>query len=299
MASRNDGQQHVILKMGAFRDFASSLAGQLVEQVCQEFEREVSVMYNDLVIYRGELERLAELLGAQLNREKDLHMRLGQMGELHSASVAQIEQLARQQPDTGMLHDLVEQMHSGHLSVTSAHLNGANQSQMAASNHVQQAQELQKPLYSAETEYNRIVQLLSQPLIPGASPAPTGAAAGVQISGGGPRLKGCASGPQYQPLPGQPMTQSPPVSPALPAVRGPQAVAPPKVVMQGPPMVVQTAGLPQTQMVVPQGQMPPGQMPPQMTYPGMPCPAPNGFFDRMDLNHDGKLSRGEFARAMG
>jgi len=278
-----DGQQHVILKIGAFRDFASSLAGQLVEQCCQEFEREVSCMYNDLVIYRAELERLAELLGQQVGREKDLHMRLSQMGELHSSSVQQIESLARQTPDARTLHDLVEQMHSGHLSVTSAHLNGASQSQQAAANHVQQAQQLQQPLITAENEYNRIVQLLSQPLIPGVNPtSPTIAPA--QISGGNlnPRLRSSATGQQVQL--GQPMVQTTPLSPGVTGVpvRGPLGAAP-MVVVQGPPMVVSTA-------------TPGPPMAAAMTYA---TPTSNGLFDRIDSNHDGKISRAEFQRALG
>merc|ERR1712232_988997 len=235
-----DGQQHVILKIGAFRDFASSLAGQLVEQCCQEFEREVSCMYNDLVIYRAELERLAELLGQQVGREKDLHMRLSQMGELHSSSVQQIESLARQTPDARTLHDLVEQMHSGHLSVTSAHLNGASQSQQAAANHVQQAQQLQQPLITAENEYNRIVQLLSQPLIPGANTP--GANPAPMVASATPASRGL-------PIVQQPVLQTTPLSPGVSVVpvRAPPTTAPLAVVQgRNQPMVVSAMAAPMT-----------------------------------------------------
>eukprot|EP00403_Amphidinium_massartii_P017851 CAMPEP_0178414790 /NCGR_PEP_ID=MMETSP0689_2-20121128/23217_1 /TAXON_ID=160604 /ORGANISM="Amphidinium massartii, Strain CS-259" /LENGTH=203 /DNA_ID=CAMNT_0020036089 /DNA_START=55 /DNA_END=662 /DNA_ORIENTATION=- len=64
---------HTAGKIQAFRDFATQLCMQVVEQLCQEYEREVHVMYGDIVQYRGELGRVADLLQGQIQREKQLH----------------------------------------------------------------------------------------------------------------------------------------------------------------------------------------------------------------------------------
>lgn len=46
---------------------------QVVEQLCGEFEREVGQMTQDIVRYRGELARCADLLAFQLGKEKQYH----------------------------------------------------------------------------------------------------------------------------------------------------------------------------------------------------------------------------------
>mmetsp|Transcript_44663 Transcript_44663/g.103174 ORF Transcript_44663/g.103174 Transcript_44663/m.103174 type:complete len:264 (+) Transcript_44663:55-846(+) len=75
-------------KIAAFRDFATQLCGQVVEQLCQEYEREVNVMYQDLVQYRGELGRVADLLSGQLQREKQLHDMMETLLGHHESSVS-------------------------------------------------------------------------------------------------------------------------------------------------------------------------------------------------------------------
>mmetsp|Transcript_41375 Transcript_41375/g.74906 ORF Transcript_41375/g.74906 Transcript_41375/m.74906 type:complete len:216 (+) Transcript_41375:43-690(+) len=64
---------HTAAKIQAFRDFATQLCMQVVEQLCQEYEREVHVMYGDILQYRSELGRVADLLSGQIQREKQLH----------------------------------------------------------------------------------------------------------------------------------------------------------------------------------------------------------------------------------
>ena len=49
------------------------ITGQVVEQMCVEFEREMASMWKDVLMYRDELDRVAQLLGVQLEREKKLH----------------------------------------------------------------------------------------------------------------------------------------------------------------------------------------------------------------------------------
>jgi len=215
--------QQATLKVGAFREFAATLAGQVVEQLAQEFEREVNVMYADLWMYRTELERVAELLGHQVGREKQLHEMLQQMGDVHSTMVAQMEGLKRQEPDARVLHEMLDQMQNQSLSVVNSQLSGMSSAHMVAAANSQKSKELQEPMISAEMEFNRILQLLSQPLIPGNLPQPTMAMVpnspsapqistptvpqvGIAIGNGGWQAQ------QISPTP--PIRQTPPVSPA-------------------------------------------------------------------------------------
>merc|ERR1719253_2154746 len=72
-------------KIQAFRTYAFNLAEQFlsgalaeeyVNALCVEYEREVNVMYNDVINYRNELARVAELLGRTVEREKLMHQML-------------------------------------------------------------------------------------------------------------------------------------------------------------------------------------------------------------------------------
>merc|ERR1712151_260544 len=154
----------------------------------------------------------------------------------------------------------------------------------AAATPLQKAQGLQEPLITAENEYNRIVQLLSQPLIPGVSQVPATVAAVTA-----PATTRFRSGPitQQPMLQTTPVMQTAPVSPEMSMpVRPAQATPRQMVLVQGQPMVVSTIA-------------------PAVTY-GQAMAAPNGvanaaanaLFDRMDANHDGKITRAEFKRAM-
>jgi hypothetical protein len=159
-------------KIAAFRNFATQLAGQVVEQLCQEYEREVSVMWNDLVQYRNELGRVAELLGTQLQRERSLHEMLEGMAG-HHANIANSAQMAAQQsPNAKHLHAMVDQIMGEHSHHVNSTLQGVSQAHAVAQSHAQNAKQLQEPLISAENEYNRIMNLLSQPMIPTAAPEP-------------------------------------------------------------------------------------------------------------------------------
>merc|ERR550537_1071531 len=85
-------------KIQAFRDFAMQIANQVSEQLCNEYEREMSNLWNDVLMYRNELDRVAQLLGTQLEREKKLHGVIEQMVG-HTNNVNQHAQsLASQQP---------------------------------------------------------------------------------------------------------------------------------------------------------------------------------------------------------
>ncbi|CAJ1449055.1 unnamed protein product [Effrenium voratum] len=60
-----NSEEHVVPRVNAFRGFMS----QVCEQVCMEFEREVTQMSEDILMYRGELAKCADLLAYQLGKE--------------------------------------------------------------------------------------------------------------------------------------------------------------------------------------------------------------------------------------
>lgn len=162
-------------KINAFRSFATQLAGQVVEQLCQEYEREVSIMWNDLVQYRNELGRVAELLGGQLHRERQLHEMLEAMAG-HHANIANSAQVAAaQSPNSASLHDMVDQLFGQHNAIVNSTLQGVSQARAIVDSHAQSAKQLQEPLISAENEYNRIMSILASPIVSATSPSATAA----------------------------------------------------------------------------------------------------------------------------
>jgi len=154
-------------KIEAFRGFAAQLAGQVVEQLCQEFEREVSVMWNELVQYRNELGRVAELLGSQLHRERQLHDMLGTMAEQHSNLATSAQLAAQKSPNSKQLHEMVDAIFGQQNSAVRNTLDGVSQAYSISQSHAQAAAQLQEPLLSAEGEFNRLMQILATPMIPG------------------------------------------------------------------------------------------------------------------------------------
>lgn len=161
------------MKVGAFREFATQLAVQVVEQLCGEYEREVTNLYSDVYTYRVELERVAELLGHQLHREKQLHDMLATAGDVHSSVVAQMEHLSLAQPDPGSIHDMVERLQGTQVNIINSGLSGISEGHSIASTHAAKAHNLKEQTVTAEHEFNRIMQLLQSPLIPGNMPTPT------------------------------------------------------------------------------------------------------------------------------
>eukprot|EP00927_Polykrikos_kofoidii_P029788 TRINITY_DN25695_c0_g1_i1.p1 TRINITY_DN25695_c0_g1~~TRINITY_DN25695_c0_g1_i1.p1 ORF type:complete len:303 (-),score=43.11 TRINITY_DN25695_c0_g1_i1:73-873(-) len=169
---RDAEQLHPTVKVGIFRDFALTIASNLVEQVCAEFEREVNVLYNDVSTYRAELARVADILGQQLHREKQLHELLQKMADHHTVIANQAHFAAQQQPNSKVLHDMVDQLCGQQMDIINSGLACVSQAHIVSATHAEQARQLQEPLNTAEVEYNRISLLLQQPALPGAPTSP-------------------------------------------------------------------------------------------------------------------------------
>jgi len=163
-----------VVKITVFREFAATLAGQVVEQLCGEYEREVTVMYNDLVQQRQELARVAELLGHQLGREKQLHEMLENMSQHHVNLGNHHQQVAStMQPASKDIHDALDRTMGQQVQISATVMQNMSQAHAVTQQNVMNAKQLQEPLINAENEFNRIMQLLSVPLMSMATPQPT------------------------------------------------------------------------------------------------------------------------------
>jgi len=170
-----------------FRDYAARLATQLVEQMTAEYAREVQALWNDVLMYRHELERVAALLGSQLEREKKLHGVIEQLMGHSTNAHQQAQAMAQQRLSSDQLHQLLDQHLSAQqeaLNHTAGHLGHANQ---AMSQHYANAQQWKEPMISTENEFVRIMELLKVPPVPPA-PALASGTSGIATPPVGPYL---------------------------------------------------------------------------------------------------------------
>eukprot|EP00913_Durusdinium_trenchii_P022125 g20789.t1 len=84
-------EEHVAPRVNAFRNFLA----QVCDQLCAEFEREVMQMSEDIVMYRGELAKCADLLAYQLGKDRlaFLPRKSAELGGKHMATEPLREQM--------------------------------------------------------------------------------------------------------------------------------------------------------------------------------------------------------------
>eukprot|EP00913_Durusdinium_trenchii_P011396 g10704.t1 len=123
--------------VNAFRNFCL----QIVDQLCIEFERE------DILLYRGELARCADLLAFQLGKEKEYHNMLeniagnsnmlagkaAEVGQKHGA-----HDVTKQQ-----MHQLLEEMFAGGKGALADSFGGLDEHRQLAEKHLMSSAELQ------------------------------------------------------------------------------------------------------------------------------------------------------------
>jgi len=150
-------------KVSAFRQFMANVS----EQVCQEFEREVSQLSEDIVKYRGELARCADLLAFQLGKEKQYHNMLenicqntsvlvgrsGEVGQKHSGN----EDAKRQMQQ--MLEDMFNGS-AGHHAGFHEEIDGHRQ---MSEQHLMTSRELQDQSSAVQKELDNILETLKMP----------------------------------------------------------------------------------------------------------------------------------------
>lgn len=152
-------------KINAYRDFAERFAAQLVESMTAEFAREAGELWNDVCMYRDELDRVAQLLGSQLEREKKLHGVIEQMVG-HSQNVQnQAFSLAQRRSPSDQVHQMLEQHMASHNDLMNQTLQGVSEANQALGAYYQGAQQFKEPMVTAENEFMRIVEMLRNPPI--------------------------------------------------------------------------------------------------------------------------------------
>eukprot|EP00439_Symbiodinium_sp_Y106_P087246 s121_g43.t1 len=131
-------------KVNAFRSFCQ----QLTEQLCLEFEREVQQLTEDVVRYRAELARCADLLAYQLGKEKQYHsmlesiagntsMLMGKASEVgNKANMS--DPLIKQQ-----MHQMLDQVLQGQTGALAENLGGIDEHRRLAESHLMKSSELQ------------------------------------------------------------------------------------------------------------------------------------------------------------
>jgi hypothetical protein len=198
-------------KVSAFRAFMMNIT----EQLCQEFEREVSQMSEDIVKYRGELARCADLLAFQLGKEKQYHEMLenvcsntqvlvgrsGEVGQKHSGNEDQKRAMMQMIDD---MFDGSSGMHGGIHSHIDEH-------RYLAEQHLMSSSELQNQSKAVQQELDNILEALKMPPVSyNVPPVVMGPSmmGGQQQYGGAPKY-GAARSPPGTPSTGIGMLNSP------------------------------------------------------------------------------------------
>jgi len=227
MQQQHDHQE---IKVQAFRSFITQMMTQVLTQVteslCIEFEREVRQLSEDVIKYRGELARCADLLAFQLGQEKQYHNMLSNIAGNTSVLVGKASEVGQkhgaQDQVKQQMHDLLEQMFHGGKGALAESFGGIEEHRQMTETHLMTSSQLQNQSEAVRKELDNILATLQMPPVtireappvvvpgPGQTPPATPPGRGMQqfrgpMTNGGPPML------QIQPL-GSSM-QIPPLSP--------------------------------------------------------------------------------------
>lgn len=149
-------------KVNAFRSYCI----QLVDQLCVEFEREVNQMSKDILLYRGELARCADLLAFQLGKEKEYHNMLENIAGNSSMLVgkaAEVGQKHGQHDATKQqMHQMLEDMFAGGKGALADSFGGLDEHRQLAEKHLMSSAELQNQSQAMAKELDNILRTLNE-----------------------------------------------------------------------------------------------------------------------------------------
>eukprot|EP00931_Biecheleriopsis_adriatica_P063089 TRINITY_DN38161_c0_g2_i1.p1 TRINITY_DN38161_c0_g2~~TRINITY_DN38161_c0_g2_i1.p1 ORF type:complete len:334 (+),score=64.69 TRINITY_DN38161_c0_g2_i1:54-1004(+) len=262
------GLQDAAPKVNAFRNYCL----QITEQLCAEFEREVAQLTNDVLRYRAELARCADLLAFQLGKEKQYHVMLENIAGNTSALVGRASEVGQKhhvnEPMKQQMHQMLEQMLQGSTGAFAEGFGNLDECRQMAESHLMTSAQLQNQSEAVQKELSNILETLNMPPVT-YSQAPT-----IR-----PQTPGLAA--HAAPGPGVPvyrpgmLEQTQPGIPPHPGMSGP-LLQPGQFVQHGMPAQPVASG-PGSRMMPGQPGMLPGQPPVTMT-PGMPSPrGPGGM----------------------
>eukprot|EP00930_Biecheleria_cincta_P098316 TRINITY_DN89985_c0_g1_i1.p1 TRINITY_DN89985_c0_g1~~TRINITY_DN89985_c0_g1_i1.p1 ORF type:complete len:282 (+),score=50.93 TRINITY_DN89985_c0_g1_i1:87-932(+) len=218
------------IKVNAFRSFCVQIMTQVTEQLCVEFEREVRQLSEDVIRYRGELARCADLLAFQLGQEKQYHNMLSNIAGNTSVLAGRVSEVGQkhssQEQVKQQMHDLLEQMFHGGKGALAESFGGIEEHRQMAETHLMTSSQLQNQSEAVRKELDNILSTLQLPPVtyreappvvvpgPGQTPPATPPGRGMQqqqfrpptMNGGPPMM-------QMPPFGSSMQLQVPPLSP--------------------------------------------------------------------------------------
>eukprot|EP00434_Breviolum_minutum_P028420 symbB.v1.2.025142.t1/scaffold2424.1/size79531/4 len=136
LASTRMQNQEPAPKVVAFRSYCM----QLVDQLCVEFEREVNQMSKDILLYRGELARCADLLAFQLGKEKEYHNMLENIAGNTSMLVGKAAEVGQKHgahdATKQQMHQMLEDMFAGGKGALADNFGGLDEHRQLAEKHL-------------------------------------------------------------------------------------------------------------------------------------------------------------------
>lgn len=150
-------------RVNAFRQFMANIA----EQVCQEFEREVRQMSEDIVKYRGELARCADLLAYQLGKEKQYHGMLENICNNTSTLVGKSSEVGQKHSGNEdakrQLQQMLEDMFNSPGAAHGLLHNEMDEHRQLSEQHLMTSGELQNQSAAVQKELDNILEALKMP----------------------------------------------------------------------------------------------------------------------------------------
>jgi len=149
-------------KVVAFRSYCM----QLVDQLCVEFEREVNQMSKDILLYRGELARCADLLAFQLGKEKEYHNMLENIAGNTSMLVGKAAEVGQKHgahdATKQQMHQMLEDMFAGGKGALADNFGGLDEHRQLAEKHLMNSAELQNQSQAVAKELDNIMRTLNE-----------------------------------------------------------------------------------------------------------------------------------------
>eukprot|EP00435_Cladocopium_sp_Y103_P012619 s1297_g3.t1 len=164
MATVNQ-EEHVAPRVNAFRNFLAQICEQVTASLCAEFEREVIQMSEDIVMYRGELAKCADLLAYQLGKEKQYHNMLeniaGNTTTLIGKSAEVGQKHAATEPLREQMQQIMDQLFHTHKEAQMGHSSLHDDHRNLVESHLLTSAQLQNQAEAVQAELDSILRVLS------------------------------------------------------------------------------------------------------------------------------------------
>lgn len=165
MAATVNHEEHVAPRVNAFRNFLA----QVCDQLCAEFEREVMQMSEDIVMYRGELAKCADLLAYQLGKEKQYHNMLENIAGNTSTLIGKSAELGGKhmatEPLREQMQQIMDQLFHTHKEAQVGHSSLHDDHRNLVESHLLTSAQLQNQAEAVQAELDSIMRVLSVPVV--------------------------------------------------------------------------------------------------------------------------------------